>query len=512
MTTLLRRIGLTVGIVLAATAAVAQQAPRVVVLPDSGPVLVTPAPARAATVATLEDEIDACVRAGMQATNAPGAAVAVLLDGAMLHERGYGVRRRGGSAPVTPDTIFRIGSVTKMMTAAAVLQLVEAGAVRLDAPVTDYIPELAISGRWPASAITVRHLLTHASGWPDRFPNLGPAGEDALSRWPASQGGIALHAPPGAFWNYSNPNYILAGLVAERASGVRYRTLMEQSLWAPAGMSSTTFDPAQAMAGGNYASGTAWNVSTAEWVTLEPDEVESWQGGPAGWAMSTVGDLVAWAEVLMQGGAPVLDPASAEAMQGAQQWCHFSPSTFYGYGVLRDRYHGLDVLFHDGSVIGWGATLLWVPEERFAVAVLSNTATPMAEAAFCTLDAVLDPPVSPGWDPRTAAESWRPFEGSYEMSDYLGRRYSGRVSIDWALRRLALDVTRGGPVIPAGRYLLSQIERSTFVADTGSAGFGLVDLTFIEGPHGPSPVRWMRYRYAVGDRQPAARTPTARRP
>jgi len=106
--------------------------------------------------ATLEEAIDQCVEFNMLRLSAPGAAVAVVLDGELIYESGYGVKNHSGTDPVDPDTIFRIGSVTKMMTAAAVMQQVELGRVELDAPVTDYIPEFVVGGRWPADRITVR--------------------------------------------------------------------------------------------------------------------------------------------------------------------------------------------------------------------------------------------------------------------------------------------------------------------------------------------------------------------
>ena len=134
--------------------------------------------------ATLEEAIDQCVEFNMLRLNAPGAAVAVVLDGELIYESGYGVKVRGGTVAVNPETIFRIGSVTKQMTAAAVMQQVELGRVDLSDPVTDYIPEFTIGGRWPADRITVWHTLTHTTGFPDRVNDWGLVnGNGALSIW-----------------------------------------------------------------------------------------------------------------------------------------------------------------------------------------------------------------------------------------------------------------------------------------------------------------------------------------
>ncbi len=192
---------------------------------------------------TVEEAIDACVLGDMAWFDAPGAAVAVFLDGEPLYERGYGERLRDSSQPVDPDTIFRIGPVTQQMTAAAVMQQVELGRVALTDPITDLIPEFEVSGRWPADRITVWNTLTHTTGFPDVLESGSVQNQNSLSLWAQRQHDMALFSPPGSFWNYSNPGFMIAGLIAERAGGVNYRQLMKQDLWEPAGMGSTSLIP-----------------------------------------------------------------------------------------------------------------------------------------------------------------------------------------------------------------------------------------------------------------------------
>ncbi len=183
-----------------------------------------------AAASTVDEAIAQCVESDMEAVGAPGAAVTVMLDGAVIFDRGFGYKHRNRPDRVDSDTRFRIGSATKMFTAAAVLQQVEVGLVDLDAPVTDWIPELRLSGQWPAELITVRHLLTHSSALPDYYEDpLGPVGDEALGEWAGGLDGVQLHAPPGTFWNYSNPGFSLAGLVAERASGIPFRDLLYET-------------------------------------------------------------------------------------------------------------------------------------------------------------------------------------------------------------------------------------------------------------------------------------------
>jgi len=481
---------------------------RVAILPDAGPVVLEHG--RTATTTDLPSAIDQCVRAGMSTHQTPGAAVAVLIDGAVAYEQGYGVRRRNTTTPVDAGTVFRIGSVTKMMTAAAVMQQVEAGTVNLDDPVTRYVPELTLSGPWQADLITVRELLTHTSEYPDRIFDLGAAGEDALSNWAANQGGVSLHAPPGSFWNYSNPNFALAGLVLERASGTRYRTYIQQHVWDAAGMTHTTFDPTVARAGGDYSWGHYRNPDTGTWQTLAPEDVESWWAGPAAFAFSTVGDLVRWAELLMEGGGPVLTQESADAMQARQVWCHYTPDMYYGYGIVNDRYNGVDVRYHDGSVIGWGTMVLWVPESRFAVAVLANTPEPLANAAFCALDAVLAPPPVDPPDLTTSPATWGRDLGHYDFTDVTGADFPADVDRSGAHLRVTLG--SGSALFDPGSALLYQIYHDTFVVDLDGDGAAETDLTFIAGPGSPGATRWLRYRYAVGGRQPGVRLGPRRLP
>jgi CubicO group peptidase (beta-lactamase class C family) len=452
----------------------------------------------------LENAIDSCVQSNMARLNAPGAAVAVILDGEMLYESGYGVKQRGGDMDVDPETVFRIGSVTKMMTAAAVLQQVELGRVDLDAPVTDYIPEFAVGGRWPADRIKVWHTLTHTTSFPDWINDVVRTGDEALSRWAVDQGGVELHAPPGSYWNYSNPNFMLAGLVAERASGTPYRDLFKESLWEPAGMNSTTFDPAEVIQRGNYSQGHYYDPVELQSYVVGPSDNDYWAAGPAGWAFSTVGDLARWALLLMDGGGPVLSPYSAATMQDPHQWMNYRPDQYYGYGVMVEEYQGLDVRQHGGNVAGYGTYLLWVPERRFAVALLTNVTSSLTTAAYCIVDQVLEPdPVDPP-DLSTDPSSWRRYGGNYLITDYQGESTSATVYLDGD-QLMASIIDPEDPDTPVITPLV-QVFLDTFLYDSNGDGVvnnndALNDLTFCSRPGKPGFVMWMRNRYAVGQRQ-----------
>jgi CubicO group peptidase (beta-lactamase class C family) len=454
--------------------------------------------------ATIADAIDLCVLSDMARVDAPGAAVAVVLDGQTIHTRGYGVKHRLQGGVVDADTAFRIGSVTKMMTAAAVMQQVELGRVDLDAPVTNSIPEFRIGGRWPADLITVRRLLTHTTGFPDLINGLYGTGDGALSRWAAAQGAMELYAPPGSFWNYSNPNFMLAGLVAERAAGVPYRDLYKQSLWEPAGMHHTTFSPAEVISRGNYANGYYHDAESNRDFDLGPLDNDFWAAGPAGFAFSTVGDLAQWALLLMDGGGPVLSPASAAVMQEPWVWQHYTPDLYYGFGIMIDTYQGLDIRQHGGNVAGFGTFLLWLPDRRFVVALLTNVTSSLDRAAYCIVDEVLEPDPVEEPDLTTDPATWRRYEGDYLLTEEDGTRWSVNV----ALRGEELVASVQDPEAPDATLTstLVQLFLDTFLFDGNGDGTLDTDITFCDRRGEPGFTMWMRNRSAVGERQLTPRT------
>ena len=458
-------------------------------------------PAGATTASAL---IDACVTAAMLRHDTPGAAVAVITDGAMTYQQGYGVKRRGGSEPVGPDTIFRIGSVTKQLTAAAVMQQVEIGAVDLDDPVTVYVPELALAGSWEADVIRVHHLLTHTSGYPDNLTSVsGATDAGALSRWVATQSSVSLHAPPGTFWNYSNPNFMLAGLVLERASGEPYRDYLAGRVFEPAGMTRTTFDPATVIADGDYSWGHYTDPTTGSEVVYAPDSYDSGAAGPAGWAFSTAGDLARWALLLADGGGDVLTSQSAVAMQSPQVFVDSAPASWYGYGIFVDLYEGLEVREHGGNVPGWGTYLLWDPAGRDVVAVVANTFESLPEAAYCIFDRTFFPPGgSPAViDPEPVPTATVP--DAYAGFDSLGNPWGGLVTLDGG--RLMLDMAQ---VNRPGNHFSAPLVRAfrdTYVVDVdGDGGYDL-DFTFVTSPGTPGRTSWLVNRQLVLERSFAVR-------
>jgi len=475
-----------------------------------GPPLWLPPDRRPAPIKStnLEDVVDQCVSDAMAAIDTPGASVAVVVDGELVYEQGYGVKRRGGSDPVNAETQFRIGSVTKMFTAAAVMQQVEAGTVFLDDRITRYIPEVDFLGHWSDEVMTVEHLLTHATGIPDlNFLPDGPTGPDALSNWALELNDVGLHAPPGTFWNYSNPNFNLAGLVVERATGSEYRSSMTDHVFAPAGLSLTTFDPAEVVARGDFSYGHSPNGSGGETIKT-PDGYDNGAYSPAGYAFSTAGDLVRWALLLSDGGGDVLSAESAAAMQAPHRSMDTAPGFSYGYGIFVEPFYDLTIRQHGGNIWGWGTFLLWHPERRFAVAVLANTFQSLPGAAYCIADHVLEPDHSAAPQYPTDPNRLPMFEGNYDVSlrtTGSPNPYPAAGEV-WIEQGGRLMLHLWAPNTPWNEvWVLDHAYLDVFYVDVDGDEVYDLDLSFLTTAGAPEGPRWMRMRPAVGNPQVAPR-------
>ncbi len=458
---------------------------------------------------TLEETFDRCVMDEMAEVGTPGASVAVALDGHLIYRRGYGLKHRTEGGAVDADTYFRIGSITKQLTAAAVMQQVEQGLVFLDDPVTVYVPELQLGGLYPASRISIHDLLTHSSGYPDLiFDPMGPTEDDALADWAAEQDEVILHAPPGVFFNYSNPNYNLAGLVVERASGTPYREHMHDRVFGPAGMTRTTFDPGVVVADGNYTFGHLTSAGGAELI-YAPDDYDNTVYAPAGYAFSTAGDLVHWADTLMNGGGEVLTPASSTLMQEPHIDLELLPGQGYGYGIFTEPFGDLEIHQHGGNIWGWGAYMIWEPDRRFAVAVLANTFQSLAGAAYCIAEAVLQPGQGPVVEDPADPSTWSNYVGTWDLTTRTSFPLSGDIIVlnDDELLLLIWDPETGMQDF----FTLTHVGFDIFLVDFDRDGEPESDITFLDSG---SPVRpkWMRNRILVGSPLRPVLEPTRRSP
>jgi D-alanyl-D-alanine carboxypeptidase len=326
--------------------------------------------ARTSTRDTVEARVDALVAAYQRETYAPGASVAVIRVGRdTLVYRGYGLADVENEAAATPLTVYRIGSVTKQFTAAAVLRLVDEKRVELDAPISRYVPRLPDA--W--SGIRVRHLLNHTAGIPDfrerwLTENLR---EDALT--PDSVIGIVRNEPlefaPGTRWKYSNIGYILLGLLIERVTGEPYAHHLRTRLFEPLGLAATRYCDVTPLiphrAEGYEQRDTS--VVNARYTSMTAPF-------SAGGLCSTVGDLAAWNRALATG--RVVSAASRAMMTTPDSAAR---EAGYGFGVWVQTIEGRRVIRHAGGIEGFRADNAYLPDDSLSVTVLTNLAAPGPE-------------------------------------------------------------------------------------------------------------------------------------
>ena len=315
-------------------------------------------------VTAQADPIDDYVALQMRRQHVPGVSLAVVQDGRVVKQQAYGFADLEQKVPVTPDTVFEIGSITKQFVAAALMTLVEQGAIDLDQPASKYLSDLPPA--W--HEVTVRQLLTHTSGIPDFEEILGYG---AYRTPTTAQQLIAVAAAkpmdfaPGTQWHYSNTGYYLLGLIIEKVSGAPYLSLIEKSFLARAGMKRTRSSvPTEVIAG--RASGYALEDGRL----VNRDAIQPTAVGAAGDLVSTTGDLVQW--------NAMLDAQSVLTTESyAQTWTNHaladgSPSG-YGFGWFVSPIRGHRVQEHSGGTAGFSADILRLPDDRVTVIVLTNS-------------------------------------------------------------------------------------------------------------------------------------------
>jgi len=309
------------------------------------------------------DPVDEYVKAQMERRKIPGLSLAVVQRGQVVKLQGYGLASVELDAPVTPDTVFELASVTKQFTAAAVMKLVEAGKVALDDPIAKYLDD--VPPAW--SAITVRHLLTQTAGLAsltDGFAALWRGGVrmnyttrqmfDAATK-------DAMSFTPGAGWQYSDVGFFLLGMIIEKASGQRYAAFLAERFFTPLGMTATSVIDQSAVV-----------KHRAPGYTLREDQLvrirRDWQFEMASHygVLSSVRDLVKWDAALEK--AEVLSRQSLSAMWTAVRLDDGSRRQ-YGLGWFVTERRGHRLIEHTGIT---GTQFSRFPDDGLTVIVLTN--------------------------------------------------------------------------------------------------------------------------------------------
>ncbi len=425
--------------------------------------LAAPAPVRVAAV----DEIFAAWN-----TATPGCAVGVAEGDTIALRRAYGMADLEHGLANTPETIFEAGSVSKQFTAAVVLRLARAGTLSLDDDVRRHVPELPTYD----APITIRHLLTHTSGLRDWGSLAAIAGMPRGTRTYTHAHVVdilrrqrSLNFTPGTRWSYSNSGYNLAAVIVARASGATFADYSRAQVFAPLGLTHTSWRDDYARIVPNRAVAYARGDDGTYRQDMPFEHVHG-NGG----LLTTVGDLLAWQRALATG--PFAGSALADEQQAVARLAD-GRALHYGLGVFRGSYKGVAEIFHSGSTAGYRAFLTYYPDARLGVAVLCNAADANATAlarrvsdlflgeradasapAPATLPEAQGPLVALSLPPRD--ETWRP--SRVDLAAYAGTYDSDEVET-----RLVVEVEGDALVVsrrPDARITLRPDARDSFDA------------------------------------------------
>jgi len=300
-------------------------------------------------------------------------AVLVAENGSPVFERAYGLADREKGVPNTLDTRFRIGSMNKMFTATAVLQLAQAGKIDLQAPFGTYVTDYP--NKDVASAVTIAELLTHTGGTGDIF---GPEFDAnrlqlrTLDDYEKLYGTRGLEFAPGSKWEYSNYGFILLGLVVERVSGENYYDYVREHVFIPAGMTATDSQP-EDVAVPNRSTG-YMRDERGQW-TANTDTLP-YRGTSAGGGYSTVGDLLKFADALL---ANKLLNARYTQLLTTGKVATGQGDARYAYGFDEHTINGVRCFGHGGGAPGMNGDLEICPSTHYIAVSLSNLDPPAAE-------------------------------------------------------------------------------------------------------------------------------------
>jgi CubicO group peptidase (beta-lactamase class C family) len=314
------------------------------------------------------EELVDLARARMQDLGVPGVALGVLADGD-VETAGLGVTSVENPLDVTPSTLFQIGSITKTFTGTVALRLVEDGKLDLDAPLRRYLPGLRLASEETAERVTMRHLLTHTGGWVgDYFDDTGPD-DGALERMVERLDRLPQLTPLGTVWSYNNAGFYLAGRVIEILSGRTYEDEVRELVLEPLELQRSFFFPTDVMTH-RFVVG---HITRERKASVARPWPLARAAHAAGGLVSTVEDVLRYARFHLGDGLALLSPATLAAMREPQVEIGGLRDDAVGLTwMLRER-SGRKIAGHGGGTMGQQTQLTMVPDERFAVVVLTNS-------------------------------------------------------------------------------------------------------------------------------------------
>ena len=415
----------------------------------------------------------------------PGCALGVYRDGRIAYVRGYGLANLADSTPITPKTIFDLGSTSKQFTATSIILLSQQGKLSLDDDVQRFLPELPQYQK----TITIRHLLNHTSGIRDYIGLLTLGGVDITGRATAKQTldaiarQKALNFEPGTEHLYSNSGYFLLSQIVERVSGKSMRAFADEHIFVPLGMTSTHIrdDHTNPLPGGalSYSpTPSGFRINSSKWEQTGDGAV-----------YTTVEDLLRWDNNFYDpkvGGRQLLDELHRVGTLN-----NGSPLT-YASGLVVAPYRGLKTVSHSGAWMGFRAELIRFPDQRLSVATLCNVAnsTPTVFARSVA-EAYLEGQMAPVVFTPAPASAAAPVLGpavtltTAEMQQWVGNYIS---TANGSPRLIAIDSGKLMATVGQNRIELIPHSPTEF---TVTLGANTVILRFERSPQGRRIRQWI---------------------
>jgi CubicO group peptidase (beta-lactamase class C family) len=434
------------------------------------------------------------IAAEMAKWEVPGLTIGIL-DGDNVEVDGFGTANVETGVAVTPDTLFQIGSISKIFTTTLIMTLVDEGKIDLDTPVITYVPTLPLADEAARKSITIRHLLTHMSGfYGDRFDDQG-RGDDAIAKAVAAFGDLRQQTAPGELWTYCNAGFDLAGRAAELVTGKGFEALMRERVFGPLGMARATYFPDEAIL-----HAVAVGHQKAEGSGSLPAVSSPWpiprRSNPAGGVSTTVGELLRFAKMHIQlgelDGNRVLSRDSATAMQERQT--EADPFRTWGIGWSRREIDGVQIIEHNGATNGFTARLTIVPSRRFAIALFTNhnDGSPAhSKISEVALDRFFGLASKPLEIISLTDDKLTPFAGIYihDLLDYTLSVENGGFNVS-RIHRNPFD----GSERPEDPFVLRPVTEQIFKAEGGGLDGSLADFIL----DGNGKVRFFRFGGRLG--------------
>jgi CubicO group peptidase (beta-lactamase class C family) len=314
------------------------------------------------------EKVDAFVRQQMERHGLPGLALALVDGEQIIFMKGYGKADQTGR-PITPQTPFILASVSKPLTAVAVMQLVESGKVDLDAPAQRYLPEFRVADPIASGQITVRHLLLHTSGIPATACDT-KVNAQTIEEYVAELQTVKLNAPVGAHHNYCSGNYNVLGRIIEVVSGQSFGEYMQENIFAPLEMKQSFTSESDAQQAG-LAQGYQWffGLPVAIHHPYNPSQL------PSGYMISSVEDMSHFLISQLNQGQYLdthllsADGISAMQLPGTQRGSNGG----YGFGWVISPVGDVPSVWHDGVNVNFHSMLLMEPETKRGAVLLMNS-------------------------------------------------------------------------------------------------------------------------------------------